>query len=201
MNESSDKNDERRRLEAELAKVEQVIEAQEGLRGTLPDEQVDQMQATLRQKAATLRADLKGRGIILQGSRAEASERAVAAAYAGENIITGDGNIVARILNLYLDQGGEQADEKTLRRQIGGYLTWMRDRFSAIELRGIKREGQQVVRLDLETVYVPLAARTYRSGEQREIKLDQVLGRGRQIAITGPCRGAADRDMRMIWQE
>ena len=58
----------------------------------------------------------------------------------------------------------------------------MIDKYSKIELRGIKREGRQVVQLDLETVYVPLAAKTYQS---KEIQLDQVLQQGRHLAIIG----------------
>ena len=98
-------------------------------------------------------------------------------------IVTGDNNVLNCIVQHYRDQGGE-SDEETLRRQIVEYLRWVVDRYGTIELRGIKREGQQVVRLDLDTVYVPLEAVTPGAGS-RTIPLNQVLSVGERLVITG----------------
>ncbi|MCA9982584.1 MAG: hypothetical protein KDD89_17235, partial [Anaerolineales bacterium] len=70
-------------------------------------------------------------------------------------VITGDNNHVAQIIQ---QMGAMPLTPEEMRREIGRYLSWVSDRTGTIELRGIKREGQQVVQLDLETVYVPLSA-------------------------------------------
>ncbi|MEZ4558475.1 MAG: hypothetical protein R2854_18945 [Caldilineaceae bacterium] len=78
--------------------------------------------------------------------------------------------------------------------QIADYLIWARDRFGTIEMRGIRREGQQVVQLELETVYVPLAA-TWPSGAHADIALSDVLSQGDRLIVTGMAGlGQVDRD-------
>ena len=101
-------------------------------------------------------------------------------------IVTGDNNSVTYIVHQYLGAGGQSPDPTRLHQQIADYLVWVRERFGTIELRGIKREGQQVVQLDLETVYVPLEAEAFeRGGHQSSIRLDQVLDLGPRLIITG----------------
>ena len=99
----------------------------------------------------------------------------------------------------------EKLDKEALRREIGNYLTWLYDHTGTIELRGIKREGQQVVQLDLETVYVPLQARVFgeadsgkdfaagherqpgdpRASREQTVALNEVLELGKRLVITG----------------
>ncbi|MBN1992727.1 MAG: NACHT domain-containing protein [Anaerolineae bacterium] len=131
----------------------------------------------LLEKQAALQAQLAG--------AAQTGERGVTGSSAEGHIITGDGNSVNTIINYYREQAPHPPDEATLRRQVASYLTWMLERYGTIELRGIKREGVQVVQLDLETVYVPLQAQTYRQASAGRIRLDQVLTLGQHIAITG----------------
>jgi hypothetical protein len=85
-------DDDRVRLEAELAKIEQAIAAQEGLRGILPDEQLEATLAALREKQAAMRAQLAGSGAIAQGEKAKAAgERGVVAdTIKDSTIVTGD---------------------------------------------------------------------------------------------------------------
>ncbi len=128
-------------------------------------------------------------------------------------VVTGDNNSVTYIINQYNTNNLNPADPEALRRHIADYLTWMRDRCGTIELRGIKREGQQVVQLDLETVYVPLQAQAYvkvekkkRSRAQdeppvaRTIKMQQVLEQGQRLVITGgPGCGKTTVLMHIAW--
>jgi formylglycine-generating enzyme required for sulfatase activity len=101
-------------------------------------------------------------------------------------IVTGDNNSVTYIIREYLGAGRQPPDQTTLPRQVAGYLIWMRERFGTIELRGIKREGQQVVQLNLETVYVPLEAEALGGwGGHRSIRLNQVLGLKTQLDRPG----------------
>ena len=99
-------------------------------------------------------------------------------------IVSGDNNSVTQIIRQYHSDDGE-IDEDALREQVADYLLWVRDRFGTIEMRGISREGRQVVQLDLETVYVPLEAQGYQGGRRTEIQLDQLLRVGKRLIITG----------------
>ena len=134
---------------------------------------------------AQIQATLAGSGnVAIQGSRIEAGEKAVIASKAEGSIITGDGNSVQTIINYYL-AGRPPAEAATLKRQVASYLTWLLDRYGKIELRGIKREGEQVVQLNLEKIYVPLQAKTYQRAREQEIELNQVLQLGERVVITG----------------
>ncbi len=164
-------------IQTELEEVTQTIT---GLRKHLSGPALEAALQPLLAKQTELQARLVAGGGQLQTT----GERGVVAARAGANIITGDGNSVTTIIKLYR-QGQSAADPARLRRQIAGYLHWVVERFSAIELRGIKRDGQQVVQLNLETVYVPLAARAYRDSRPQKISLDQVLKQGQHVVITG----------------
>ncbi|MEW5989309.1 MAG: SUMF1/EgtB/PvdO family nonheme iron enzyme [Chloroflexota bacterium] len=122
------------------------------------------------------------------------------AVFAGQVIVTikGDNNSVTTIINQYVGQGGQAADDDRLRQQIANYLAWLAEDSGTITLRGIKREDQQVVELSLDTVYVPLEADVYTwpAGQRprqeggappafRTIALDQILTLGRRVVITG----------------
>ncbi len=139
----------------------------------------------------SLRAQLDGDGSIAQGQSMASGRQGVTGNVRESIIVTGDNNSVSYIIHRYLNAGGHSPDQTNLRQQIAGYLTWMRERFGAIELRGIKREGQQVVQLDLETVYVPLEAEVFAGLRRgRLIRLDQVLTRtgadmGARLTVTG----------------
>ena len=171
-------------LQTQLAQIEQAIAAQESLRGlgVVPEETIAATLEQLRHRQAELQDRLAGHSVTTQDSTLSGGDRAILSSSAIRDQITGDGNQITNIINIYAKDRSQISNEDTLRRQIAGYLRWMVDRFSKIELRGIKREGRQVVQLELETVYVPLTAKSYQSSE---IQLDQVLQLGQRIVITG----------------
>ncbi|MCB0176562.1 MAG: SUMF1/EgtB/PvdO family nonheme iron enzyme, partial [Anaerolineae bacterium] len=175
----------REALDAVLAKLELVPSVQQSLSITDQKWLTDILQQELTQLGTPSNTieTIIGRGnLIIQGSEVSGGDESIVASIVGRDAITGDGNQITNIVNIYRRDKKEPPDEATLRKQITGYLGWMIDKYSKIELRGIKREGRQVVQLDLETVYVPLAAKTYGA---REIQLDQVLQQGRRLAIIG----------------
>ncbi len=101
------------------------------------------------------------------------------------DLFTGDGVHVTNIINYYREGGPQPVNEPELRQQIAGYLRWLFDCYHRLELRGVKHQGQQIIRLELDEVYVPLAAQTYRSGGWKEITLDRVLTLDHRVVITG----------------
>jgi hypothetical protein len=100
-------------------------------------------------------------------------------------VITGDNNSVTYIIKQFNTNNPNPADPEALRQHIADYLTWMRDHCGTIELRGIKREGLQVVQLDLETVYVPLQAQSLEFGLAYHFRMDQVLEKVQRLVLTG----------------
>lgn len=103
------------------------------------------------------------------------------------------------IIDQYMEGTGKEAAERNkLQSQIKSYVSWLRDRYGKIELRGIKRRGQQVLQLDLGDIYVPLEAVAFKRFEYEDslyddtersnfynIKLDKVMELGKRIVITG----------------
>jgi energy-coupling factor transporter ATP-binding protein EcfA2 len=134
-------------------------------------------------------ATVSGQGAVARhGSTATSAtgDQSVAIGEVGGNAIVGDNNRqITNFITLYQRGNPRETDEATLRQQIAGYLRGVYNRYSRLELRGIKREGQQVIRLELDQAFVPLAAKTYRRGQAQEIRLDQVLQQGKQVIITG----------------
>ncbi|MCP4427909.1 MAG: SUMF1/EgtB/PvdO family nonheme iron enzyme [Chloroflexi bacterium] len=179
-------------LQAELAKLERAInETAARLFELLPEEDVRTAVAPLREKQARIMVELKGSGGMAAGSGTAVGERGIHAGDARGSIISGDNNSVNHIINYY---HSKPENPELLREQTAAYLSWLLDSAGTIELRGIKREGQQVVQLDLETVYVPLTATTYRedkrrgmmgSGVPQDIDLNDVWGHGKRIIVTG----------------
>jgi formylglycine-generating enzyme required for sulfatase activity len=187
----------------ELGKIEAALKAQEALRGILLDDQLNPFISSLRAKQITLLAQLQGSGATVQGQDAKgAGERGVVADNISGPVITGDNNSVTYFVHQYLAKVGQLLDQEVLRQQIGNYLAWVCDRCGTLELRGIKREGQQVLQLSLGDVYIPLEAEVYESPEDqrstgrvmreelahdgpRSVELNQVLGLGQHIILTG----------------
>ena len=105
-----------------------------------------------------------------------------------QNIINGNNNLVADFIavHLHTNEPGHDDDteKKNLRKQLTSYLKWMLAEHGTIELRGIKRDGKQVVSLHLDTVYVPLAA-GYGTNQHNSFELDRILQQGQHLVVTG----------------
>ena len=185
-------------LAAALTEVQQTANT---LTGTLQDESLlAAMLIPLRQQETNLLTQLIGSGALALGAGAVAvGERGVNTGRA-ELIITGDNNSVQTIIHHYgTTTGTEIPDPAALLAQIGAYLTWLLDWAGTIELRGIQRQGEQVVQLPLEKVYVPLAATTYGSREN-SINLNEVLSLGRRLILTGgPGSGKTTVLLHIAW--
>ena len=101
------KND-RTLLEAGLQKVEQAIATQEGLRGILSVEQIEDTLNILRDKQATLREQLTGLVATAQVARRKAQSEGgvvVRRDIQSSAIITGDNNCTTYIINNYFKKG------------------------------------------------------------------------------------------------
>ncbi len=80
----------------------------------------------------------------------------------------------------------EPISEKGLSDEvIKKYLKWVSTKYGKIDLKGIKRADEQVVRLDLEEIYVPLEADVIRA--EREQKDPQQAEQNSSISMTDVC--------------
>lgn len=190
-------------LNAEIASCQQQI-------ASLPPTELGPTLATLQDLVSrrdALQAQLQGVGTLVQGDdNLVATNRGVVVGRDAQIVVSGDNNTVqAILLQTHIPKRSQQA----MVTEISRYLTWLRDRSAKLELRGIKREGQQVVQLDLETVYVPLAARVYddrptsgsgKLGSHRTISLSEILQQGPRLVITGgPGSGKTTVLMHLAW--
>ena len=143
------------------------------------------------------------------GSAGAQGDNSIAAAQKAI-VIKGDNNHV----NTILAQARTEMSEDELRREIEQYLNWVVAQNRTITLRGIKRQGHNVIELDLDTVFVPLAAavrrdtadldekewgrvkrkdkemlrqmgEAFEKGQAKEIELNDVLRQGERLIITG----------------
>ncbi len=152
-------SDDRARLEAELAKIEQAIAVQEELRGILPDEQLEATLAALKEKQVTLRAQLAGSGAIAQEGSVAAGERGVAAGTIQDSpVVTGDQSRVVQA-ETYVErqvvEGEPSPDSAALRT---AYLNRLFETSSRLSLAGIdpKAASESEAHLNLGAVYTGL---------------------------------------------
>lgn len=177
----------------ELDKVLERLDAIQAVRQTLEAADRTWFQDALKQELTALgnlskfEAQLSGTGAIAQGDRATAAQsRSIAAQRLEGLAITGDNNVVKVIVSQYGKAPGKAVADELLRGHIERYLKWVGERYGAIELRGIERQGRQVIQLDLDTVYVPLAATDFQmTGGSSQIDLNHILACGPRLVITG----------------
>ena len=172
-------------LPALAGELDKVQEAETRLQEILTGDQLVAALAPLRQKEmdllarlldnpAGVQASLHGSGAVAQGEGATAvGERGVVGQ--AELIITGDNVSVQTIIQQYGEKKTQPPDAEALQAQIGSYLTWLQDWAGTLELRGIQRQGEQVVQLPLEQVYVPLAAELYSGRQASRISFTDLL--------------------------
>jgi formylglycine-generating enzyme required for sulfatase activity len=199
---ASTNSDLRQALDSILQTMETIPQAPAALNEAQRELFVDTLRAELVDLGNVTRFEiaLVDSGAIAQGPKAKAAgKRAVITDDMHQSIVaTGDNNSISYILNQYLGRGGQKPKPAILRRQIDSYLTWLQDRCGTIELSGIKREGQQVMQLPLNEVYVPLEAYSFQ--DSRSIETKEVLGLGRRIVITGgPGSGKTTVLLHIAW--
>lgn len=89
---------------------------------------------------------------------------------------TSGGSSIAHIVDQYVRASHQHRDEAHLHRSVMEYVKWLRDSLGSLELRGIKREGQQVLQLDLAAAHVPLEGIPSASAtEGCRVDLSQIL--------------------------
>jgi formylglycine-generating enzyme required for sulfatase activity len=166
-----------------------------------------------------LQANLNGAGAIAQGGGDALGERTVQLDQNTGTIVTG-----TQIVTNYVAATGGYLSKDQVAKRVASYLYWLRARTANITLRGIEKAGgAPVVRLPLETAYVPLRAKSarpptelnevsYARGRraqteyteldvaQDDLTLSQVLGLGnRLVIIGGPGSGKTTVLLHMAW--
>lgn len=186
-------SDDRARLEEELAKVDQAIAAQQGLRHILPKEQLETILAPLREKRASMQAQLSGSGAIAQGPGAVA----VGAGGIGVGrdvrqsvLITGDGNVVG---NIYMGPPTQDPTEA-----LAIYRRVLVSACRHLPLRGVDigasdpTSGQKP--LELAQVYVDLDTKTQVpiTSEEKKKRKEAPLPVDRETRPLGVLEAAAN---------
>jgi hypothetical protein len=195
----------REALDTLLEKTDAISEAQVALEAADQTWFLKTLWAELAKlgNQARFEATVADAGLLVQGEGAigiqqrEQGQAIVRSEIGGD--VLGAGASITYILNQYLTEEERLSDPDKLEgQQIANYLGWLADRCGTIELRGIKREGQQVVQLDLEAVYIPLAAAI--AGSSRSISLAEVLSLGKRIVLTGgPGSGKTTVLLHIAW--
>lgn len=138
----------------EILRVEELIYAQEKLRGIIPHEQLEGVILTLQEKLANLKSLLSGEGSIVQGDHNVA---------AGEHsvYISGEvsGDIVTNIIHQRIPLSEEQREQIKHR-----YLHALIRAYSKSTLRPLDPSGQTNY-YPLQEIYVELETTTYDSQE------------------------------------
>lgn len=117
---------------------------------------------------------------------------------------------IQQVARLYAGEGAGLPEGSSLAEQVRAYLQWVSDDCGWVRLRGIKREGEQVIQLPLAEIYVPLEAtasaegapgRGWLEGEgTRTLALNGVLTLGSRVIITGgPGSGKTTVLLHMAW--
>ena len=146
----------------QLAKIEQAIEVQEGLRGVLDDAEIEATLQSLQEKQQVLVAKVAGSGASAQGAGAiAAGERAAIARDVAGNIVTGDGvtinELPPAVLKLFARQFGfdpQASDADALRAYFNNVIF---ERHSQLSFLFIEPQtGKVYTEADVESVFVPL---------------------------------------------
>ncbi|HSH05518.1 MAG TPA: SUMF1/EgtB/PvdO family nonheme iron enzyme [Anaerolineae bacterium] len=167
-----------------LEKIEMAIRAQEGLRGIVPDEQIEAALEALRQQRARLQAkgELDGMGNIGNTSIGERGIN-VKDAKVGGSIVTGtvEGLFAGRDINQLIQIVVESVALKAtvdLKKATERYLNYLVDRHLYLKFKGMGVSDRVPLKLPLAEMYVPLKARTEMpEGEKAEGRPLRLAGR------------------------
>ena len=126
-------------------------------------------------------------------------------------VIHSDSLQIQQVAQLYLGQAAGLPQGSSLAEQVRAYLQWVSDDCGWVKLRGIKREGEQVMQLPLTDIYVPLEATVHEEsasgrrmlegeGGARTLALNEVLTLGPRVIITGgPGSGKTTVLLHIAW--
>ena len=162
---------------AEWSKVEQAISGQEGLRGTVPDEQIDGTLAGLRDKQASILARLGGSGAIARDHSVAAGKggAAVGRDVGGDVIVAGEGSTVI------VGEAPVALTAFTLQR--GGETSWQTYKDFVLEI-GRASKGTYSIKVQGPTGEA--RATFSRPVDEKDLKIFLLeVGRPQRIAIRG----------------
>jgi hypothetical protein len=152
---------------AEFSKIEEAITTQEGLRGVLSSKQLEAALSELRQKQASLQAQLWGSGAIAQDHSVVATDTsaAVGGNVGGHVIVAQEGATIV------IGEAPVQMPAVDHESALGRYLRHIISRNRYLQLQGI-RSGGRLVHIELEQIYVTLRATRQRTVEAEEAWLE-----------------------------
>jgi formylglycine-generating enzyme required for sulfatase activity len=152
---------------AELSKIEDAIAAQERLHGILSDKQFEAALSELRQKQASLQAQLWGGGIVAQDHSVAAMDRsaAVGGDVGGHVIVAQEGATIV------IGEAPVPMPAVDHESALGQYLRHVISRNRYLQLQGI-RSGGRLVHIELEQIYVTLRATRQRTVEAEDAWLE-----------------------------
>ena len=159
---SKKKMSESNELQQELQKLKDLMEAQEKLRGVLPDAQIDQILNTLKEKYTAIKASLKGSGAVAQGK--------VAVAAGQEGVAVGK-DVHGNVIVINVNAASLDPDELwrlikhsppslDLRRSTERFVEALIERYRYLDFRGMGVSDRVPLKLPLLEMYVPLKARS-----------------------------------------
>ena len=185
-------------IQQELAKIARAIAAQEDLRGTLPEAQIEAILAQLRQKKAELtarlspepgvsyRAEVKGGGAVAQGLGATAvgSRGVQVGGSVGGSVVTGDNNDFTQV-------GGDQ---------VGGDKITAGDVSDSTVAMGRKAQVRQGISGEelaaiFQSVYQKIEARP----EDPNVDQEEIVAQVRQIEAETAAPGQPNENKLERW--
>ncbi len=175
-------------LAAELARIEEGIAAQEKLRSILPDEQIQAVLATLREKRAAIQAQLTGSGVIAQegavGIKQEDQGQVLVDSQVGGDVLgAGARKTIIVAAEAFWQQYAAlptRLSPADLQQATARYLTHLLNLYRYLDFKGMGVSDRVALRMPLLEMYVPLKARIEMpEGEtwSRELRLA-----GRQVS-------------------
>ncbi len=178
-----------------------IIEAHRTLRQTeIQEELLDSLRELVRMLTAVHASERAVRAgeLLIDGTAVYRFPLQVLGNVQGP-VITGNQNTI-HITNHYYgpQEPTDAAARALLEEEINAYIRWLNKQTRSITLRGIELEGQRVISMPLDKVYVPLQAVAYardgdddapplaqRSLRPRDVRMNAVLDVAERLVITG----------------
>ncbi len=150
----------------EIQKIEQAIQAQENLRGLVPDDQIDATIKPLRVKLDQLKTEDQSGGVNFVDSKADI-----------------EGDVVGRDKNVFIINPPSTSKSLPHPEALQKYLDHLIAVHQRLRLQGI-RAGSQPLSIDLEKVYVSLTT-VEKGGQGGLLTIPDALKRHKRLVIIG----------------